>query len=755
MKNILIVESPTKSKTIESYMGKDFVVLSSKGHVTDLSTKGRFGLGIDIEHGFKPDYVISPDKIKLVNDLKKACKGNNVYLATDPDREGEAISYHLATLLDLDLEALNRIEFHEVTKPAILEAFNNPRKIDLNLVHSQETRRILDRIIGFRVSALLKSKIKSQSAGRVQSVALKLVCDLEKEILAFIPEKYYEAVATFNDFKLDLAKIDGSNKRITNRAILEELTKEKGPFKVLNITTKETKREPKPPFTTSTLQQEASNKLGFSASKTMMIAQSLYEGKELNGEHVGLITYMRTDSTHLSDLFVKEASSYISNHFGVNYLGKAREKSQKLAQNAHEAIRPTASYRNPEQVKNYLTADEYKIYKLIYNRAMSSLMTNALFSNTKVEFQFKNSIWEIKGKSLIFDGFLVCYGFDEDDLNKLIPNFKIGEEYIPLNMEIKDLETKPKPRYTEASLIKDMEEKGIGRPSTYATTMQTLTKRNYVEIVDKKLIPTKQGMLTTSKLEEFFPTIFNVSYTAQMEEDLDSIAKGLKEEISYLTSFYQNFEPIYNSAWTNMEKLEPEKTGEKCPVCGSDLVIRHGKYGQFVACSNYPTCKYIKQEEKEEDVDTNIICPNCHTGHLVLKVAKTGRNKGKKFYACNNYPKCKTIFNDKPTDKLCPNCNSMMLEKEDGTLYCLKNCDNSYTPVKCPNCETGHLVKKEIRRGKNKGSYFYACDNYPKCKTSFMDEPTNIKCELCSSLLVKQGDKLICSNPDCKNHHSE
>ena len=755
MKNVLIVESPTKSKTIESYMGKDFVVLSSKGHVTDLSTKGRFGLGIDIEHGFKPDYVVSPDKIKLVNDLKKACKGNNVYLATDPDREGEAISYHLATLLDLDLEALNRIEFHEVTKPAILEAFNNPRKIDLNLVHSQETRRILDRIIGFRVSALLKSKIKSQSAGRVQSVALKLVCDLEKEILAFVPEKYYEAVATFNDFKLDLAKIDGSNKRIVDRTILEELTKEKGPFKVLNITTKETKREPKPPFTTSTLQQEASNKLGFSASKTMMIAQSLYEGKELNGEHVGLITYMRTDSTHLSDLFVREASSYISNHFGANYLGKTREKSQKLAQNAHEAIRPTASYRNPEQVKNYLTADEYKLYKLIYNRAMSSLMASAVFSNTKVEFTFKQSIWEIKGKSLIFDGFLVCYGFDEDDLNKIIPNFKIGEEYIPLNIEIKDLETKPKPRYTEASLIKDMEEKGIGRPSTYATTMQTLTKRNYVEIVDKKLIPTKQGMLTTSKLEEFFPTIFNVSYTAQMEEDLDSIAKGLKEEISYLTSFYQNFEPIYNSAWTNMEKLEPEKTGEKCPICGSDLVIRHGKYGQFVACSNYPTCKYIKQEEKEEDVDTNIICPNCHTGHLVLKVAKTGRNKGKKFYACNNYPKCKTIFNDKPTDKLCPNCQAMMLEKEDGTLYCSKNCKDSYKPVKCPNCETGHLVKKEIRRGKNKGSYFYACDNYPKCKTSFMDEPTNNKCELCSSLLVKQGDKLICSNPDCKNHHSE
>lgn len=750
MKNVIIVESPTKSKTIESYMGEDFIVLSSKGHITDLATSGKDGLGVDVENNFKPTYIIDPDKKKLVSELKKKCANNNVFLATDPDREGEAISYHLASVLGLDINSLNRVEFHEITKPAVLEAFNNPRKIDLNLVKSQETRRILDRIIGFKVSKLLQSRIKSKSAGRVQSVALKLVCDLEKEILAFIPTKYYEAEAIFANFKLDLIELNGKKERITDRKILEDLLTRLGDFYLLRNEEKESKRESRPPFTTSTLQQEAANKLGFSSTKTMMVAQRLYEGISIKGEQVGLITYMRTDSTHLSDLFVNACKKYINDSFGPNYIGKVKERKQKLAQNAHEAIRPTYINYIPDEIKNDLTLDEYRLYKLIYNRAVASLMAPAIFTNLKATFKNTDSIWQTNGQRLIFDGYLAISGKGEDDVNKLLPEFKENQPYKANEIKIIDNETKPKPRYTEATLIKDMEDKGIGRPSTYATTMQTLTKRLYVEIKDKKLYPTEQGMLTSQNLDLYFPTIFNVSYTANMEGDLDLIAKGEKDELSELNEFYHDFIDVFNKASLNMTKIEPTKTGEICPVCGSDLVIRKGKYGDFIACSNYPTCKYIKQDE---DLDTNIICPNCNKGHLVLKRAMSGRNKGKTFYACNNYPKCKTIFNDKPLNEYCPKCGAIMLEREDGSKYCSKECDkvNEYTAILCPNCNKGHLVKKIATKGFNKGKAFYACDNFPKCKTIFNYEPTTSTCPLCGAIMLKKDDKLVCSNSKCQN----
>ncbi len=750
MKNVIIVESPTKSKTIESYMGEDFIVLSSKGHITDLATSGKDGLGVDVENNFKPTYIIDPDKKKLVSELKKKCANNNVFLATDPDREGEAISYHLASVLGLDINSLNRVEFHEITKPAVLEAFNNPRKIDLNLVKSQETRRILDRIIGFKVSKLLQSRIKSKSAGRVQSVALKLVCDLEKEILAFIPTKYYEAEAIFANFKLDLIELNGKKERITDRKILEDLLTRLGDFYLLRNEEKESKRESRPPFTTSTLQQEAANKLGFSSTKTMMVAQRLYEGISIKGEQVGLITYMRTDSTHLSDLFVNACKKYINDSFGPNYIGKVKERKQKLAQNAHEAIRPTYINYIPDEIKNDLTLDEYRLYKLIYNRAVASLMAPAIFTNLKATFKNTDSIWQTSGQRLIFDGYLAISGKGEDDVNKLLPEFKENQPYKANEIKIIDNETKPKPRYTEATLIKDMEDKGIGRPSTYATTMQTLTKRLYVEIKDKKLYPTEQGMLTSQNLDLYFPTIFNVSYTANMEGDLDLIAKGEKDELSELNEFYHDFIDVFNKASLNMTKIEPTKTGENCPVCGSDLVIRKGKYGDFIACSNYPICKYIKQDE---DLDTNIICPNCNKGHLVLKRAMSGRNKGKTFYACNNYPKCKTIFNDKPLNEYCPKCGAIMLEREDGSKYCSKECDkvNEYTAILCPNCNKGHLVKKISTKGFNKGKAFYACDNFPKCKTIYNYEPTTSTCPLCGAIMLKKDDKLVCSNSKCQN----
>lgn len=752
MNKIIIVESPSKSKTISSYLGSGYTVLSSKGHICDLATKGKEGLGIDIDAGFIPNYQIMKDKVALVDSLKKACKGKMVYLATDPDREGEAIAYHLARILDLDLSQENRISFQEITKHAVNEALNNPEKINMRMVDSQEARRMIDRILGFKLSKLLQKKIASKSAGRVQSVALMLIVNLEKEILAFVPVKYYEMEAHFPTFKLKLSKIGDmkidSKHRILDRNILDTLKGRLNSFIVSDINTKQIKRNSAPTFTTSTMQQEASNKLGFDSSKTMRIAQSLYEGKAIGSENVGLITYMRTDSTRLSDSFVKEASDYILANYGTKYLGTVKIKGQKNMQDAHEGIRPTSILRTPESVKDYLTNDEYKLYNLIYKRTLSSLMSAAIFNSTTVLFTNVDSVWTTTGSQLMFDGYLKVYGKDTEDENSLLPNFNLGDGYNALDIVILDKETEPKSRYTEATLIKDMEELGIGRPSTYAQTIQTLKSREYVTLEKRYLVPSEQGILTTEKLLEYFSDIINVKYTAEMENDLDEIAKGNKDKLTELQEFYDSFIPLFDVAKEKMDYKYPIPTDENCPICGSPLFIRLGKYGEFTSCSNYPVCSYIKKEDANNVIDTNILCPCCGKKNLVKRVANKGKNKGHVFYACSNYPSCKTIFNDEPTNDICPNCGKIMLKDKDGNLYCSNGCDKPKNEeILCPKCGKGHIVKKIATRGKNKGKEFYACSNYPSCKIIFNDEPTNERCESCNAIMLKNKDgNLYCSN---------
>ena len=758
MSKVIIVESPSKSKTIEGYLGSGYTVLSSKGHICDLATTGKDGLGIDIPNGFIPSYKIMKEKESLVTSLKKACKNKEVLLATDPDREGEAIAYHLANVLGLDLNTNNRIEFHEITKDAVEDALSKPHPIDIKMVDSQESRRMIDRILGFKLSKLLQKKIGSKSAGRVQSVALMLIVNLEREILAFKPEAYYEMEALFNTFKLKLTSLNGtkvdSKHRIKDRSILEALKPRLLSFVVSNITSKQVKRSSSPTYTTSTLQQDASNKLGFNSTKTMRIAQSLYEGKNIGSETVGLITYMRTDSTRLADSFVNAASDYILNNYGAKYLGSLKTKKQKNAQDAHEGIRPTSVYRTPEMIKKHLTDDEFKLYKLIYNRTLASLMANAVFNSTTIEFTNTDSLWECKGSQLIFDGYLKVYGKDKDDENELVPVFKLGEGFNAAEVNILDKETEPKSRYTEASLIKDMEELGIGRPSTYAQTIKTLKDREYITVDKRSLVPSEQGMLTTEKLQEFFSSIINVKYTANMENDLDSIAKGEKDKLSELQEFYDSFIPLFDNALEHMDGKYPIPTDEVCPNCGSPLVIRLGKYGEFTCCSNYPSCKYIKKEE-EKLVDTGIICPECGQAHLMGRIAKSGKNKGSMFYSCGNYPKCKAIYNDEPTNEACPKCGAMMLRNSDGELYCSKHCEDNLEEFICPSCGEGHIVKKLATRGRNKGNYFYACSNFPKCRTILDGEPTHEVCPNCGGMMLKDKDGNLFCYRHCQDKKEE
>ena len=671
-KNLVIVESPSKSKTIEKYLGKDYKVVSSLGHIRDLSTTGKYGLGVDVENHFKPDYKIIKGKSKLVKELKKDVKESDfVYLATDPDREGEAISWHLYDTLNLK-DHYKRIVFNEITKDVILKSFNSARMIDEDLVKSQEARRILDRIIGFRLSKLMQSKTGGKSAGRVQSVALKLIVDREREIQAFIPEEYYEIDAYFDEFD---AKLDSyNNEKIeikTESAAQDILSKLSKDFKIENIDKKEKNKKAKFPFITSTLQQEASSKLNFTSKKTMMIAQKLYEGISLKDETVGLITYMRTDSVRLSDEFIKSTYAFINDKYGKEYVGYVKQsKKTENVQDAHEAIRPTSINRTPESVKEYLSRDEYKLYKLIYTRALASLMKDAKVEATTVILDNNDYKFKTTGQVLIFDGYLKVYSEYEDSEDKILPDFeKYKNNLITSNsIEYSSHTTKPPSRYTESKLIKEMEELGIGRPSTYATTIGILSERGYVNIVDKKFVPTDIGIETTDKLQECFKDIINVKYTKEMEDDLDKIAEGNLESEDLLTRFYNEFEPKVKDAFKNMEKKAPEETGEMCPNCGSPLVIKQSKYGKFVACSNYPECKYIKNNKEDREVVEIMDCPKCDG-----KVVEKKTRKGKIFYGCTNYPKCDFATWDKPIDRRCPKCNSVLVEKKD--------------KIKCSSCD--------------------------------------------------------------------
>jgi len=592
-KKLIIVESPSKSKTIASYVGNDVLVLSSKGHIRDLATSGVDGLGLDINNNFKPIYQVIQGKQQLVKDLIKYSKGREILIATDPDREGEAIGWHLAEILGLNPSQSNRIVFREITKPAILEALNHPRPIDQHLVYSQEARRILDRIIGFKLSKLLQSKIKSKSAGRVQSVALKLIVDLEKEIESFIPETYYEIEATFSNLTADY--VIEEKKRLSKEEAELIVKNSTNPFIVTKIDKKESKRNPKPAFITSTLQQDAISSLNMSSSRAMMVAQSLYEGKEINKEIVGLITYMRTDSTRLAEPFIKETQKFIEETYGKAYLGKYSHVSKQNSQDAHEAIRPTSIHRTPESIESYLTKDEFRLYKRIYNRTIASLMSPAIYDTTKITLDSNKNIYEVLGSVINFLGHQKAYN-EIKTKDKILPKLELNQELEAEQVLSIEKVTQPKTRFSEATIIKELESLGIGRPSTYAQIIQTLKNRDYVEIEDKRFKPSKQGRLTTEQLDLFFDKIINVEYTSKMETILDEIADGKQKGSHLISRFYHSFIPLVEVANKEMKKIGAKETGEICPLCGKSLVIRTSKYGEFTACSGFPKCKYVKKD---------------------------------------------------------------------------------------------------------------------------------------------------------------
>lgn len=661
MSKLMIVESPHKSKTIAGFLGKDYKVVSSKGHIMDLATTGKFGLGVDVLNDFTPNYVPISGKKKLITELKKDVKNADfVYLATDPDREGEAISWHLKEALGVKEDNYERVTFNEITKSVVENALKNPRKIDENLVKSQETRRILDRIIGFRLSKLMQSKTGGKSAGRVQSVALKLIVDRERAIQAFVPKEYWTITADFKSFTADLEKYQGKKVEITGERQADDILNAlSNAFTIVKVDSKKTTRNSKPVFKTTTLQQMASNKLGYPSSKTMRIAQKLYEGVDLGSESVGLITYMRTDSERVSPEFVAETKEYITKKYGKEYVGSVKvPKKKENIQDAHEGIRPTSISRTPESIKEYLTHEEYKLYELIYYRALASIMAGAGLLNTTALLENNGYEFKATGSVLQFDGYLKVYSRFEDQKDVVLPDFASYKSGVVIADQILKEQhfTKPEPRYTEGSLIKEMESLGIGRPSTYAPIIQTLKDRAYVTMEDKKFVPTEIGIETTDKLQEFFSNIVNVEYTANMESELDEIAEGKLNNIHVLKDFYNTFEPMVEDAFKNMEKKEAEEVGEDCPECGSPLVKRRGKYGEFVACSNYPSCKYIKKEPKT--VVEIMPCPKCD-GKIIEKKTK----RGKIFYGCNNYPKCDFASWDKPV-KPCPKCGEIMVEKK-------------------------------------------------------------------------------------------
>lgn len=682
MSNLVIVESPAKAKTIKKYLGKDYNVIASMGHIRDLSPTR---LSVDVKNHFAPRYEVIKGKEKLVDELKKAAQASDfVYLATDPDREGEAISWHLAYLLGLELDKNNRVEFNEITKTGVKTGMEHPRAIDKDLVDAQQARRILDRLVGYKLSPFLSQKIRrGLSAGRVQSVALRIIVDREEEIRAFKPEEYWSIDAKFipkgsrKTFTASLygnaqGKLSIGTKQQADQ-ILADL--EGAQYTVLKVKNGTRKKTPAPPFITSTLQQEASRKLGFQPRRTMKVAQELYEGVELPQlGAVGLITYMRTDSLRISNDALQEAAEYIQKRFGDKYLPpKPRVfKSRANAQDGHEAIRPTMPSLEPEKVKGSLTADQYKLYKLVWERFTACQMADCVQKTTQADIIANGYIFKASGYKVDFDGFTILYveGKDTDDeKEKQLPAL---EKDMPLKLkEIVPNQhfTQPPARYTEASLIKALEEYGIGRPSTYAATITTITGREYVKREGKTLVPTELGEVSTKLMKERFPKIVNVKFTAQMEQDLDKIEKGDEEWIALLDSFYGEFEKTLKKAKTDMEgvkiQLKEDETDIVCELCGRKMVVKVGRYGKFIACPGYPECKNIKKYVQE----TGVICPKCG-GKVIVRKTK----KGKPFYGCDQYPKCDFVSWNEPVNEKCPNCGEILYKKKGKkpTLYCAK-----------------------------------------------------------------------------------
>ncbi|GBU21241.1 DNA topoisomerase I [Fibrobacteres bacterium R8-0-B4] len=727
-KNLVIVESPAKCKVISKYLGKDFAVKATMGHVIDLPERE---FGVEIENDFKPKYTISKGKSRVLRELKEeAAKAEKIYLAPDPDREGEAIAWHVANNIATDGAAVQRVMFNEITKRAVLAAFDAPREIDMNKVNAQQTRRILDRIVGYQLSPILwRTVFKGLSAGRVQSVALRLICEREDEIKAFVEREYWSIHGIFGykgaKFSAKLVSIDGrksgSNDKdpllpdgASAKAVLDRLAKEK--FSVAGVQRTEKNRKPYAPFITSTLQQEAARKLGFSAARTMMVAQQLYEGLELGPlGSMGLITYMRTDSTRIAAEAITDARSVIKNLFSAKhvppsprYYGKS-----KTAQDAHEAIRPSQVNLDfaPDKVKGFLTRDQHKLYELVWKRFLASQMENALFDSTRVDIGGGGCVFRASGSIMKFDGFLALYDETVEDAvdtvegeNDTLPELAVGAAVEKKELVDKQHFTQPPPRYTEASLVRELEDKGIGRPSTYAQIIDTLKRRKYVTVEAKRFSPTDVGYMVKNTLVNQFPAVFDVGFTAEMESRLDEIESGGADWINVLKTFYAPFADRLDVVRGNIKDLRAqnqEVTDKKCPACGEHfLVVKWSKNGKFLACPGFPTCKYTEPLEKGEAVETDEKCDKCGAPMVVLS-----RNNSK-FLGCSRYPDCK-------------NTKSLSIG------------------VPCPQkgCN-GNIVERKTRRGK----VFYGCDKYPKCDFASWDRPINRKCEKCGNPYLIQKE---------------
>ncbi|KUH55680.1 type I DNA topoisomerase [Megasphaera sp. DJF_B143] len=702
-KNLVIVESPAKAKTIERFLGSDYKVMASRGHLRDLP---RNQFGVNIEDNFTPTYTNMFDKRKLIEDLQNEyVRSKTVYLATDPDREGEAISWHLAHLLDMDPQTSCRVMFHEITKKAVLAGMEHPQPIDLKKVDAQQARRVLDRIVGYKLSPLLWKKVcKGLSAGRVQSVAVRLICEREEEIKAFVPEEYWTVEGTYKtedglELHTELAKIDGKKAAIETgdqaAAIASALQWEKGkadghePDRIEKVEKRKRKRQPQPPFTTSTMQQECVSKLNFGAKKTMMLAQQLYEGLDI-GEHghVGLITYMRTDSVRINDDMVQNARDFITATYGKEYIPAKPHvyKAKQSSQDAHEAIRPTSLELTPDKVAPYLSRDQLRLYTLVWNRFLASQMASVETEHMTIVIMSGSYELRAAGYTVLFKGFTELYeDAKKDKTLSVLPAIEAGT--IVHNQTIDTIQhfTQPPARYTEASLIKTLEEKGIGRPSTYAPIMDTIQNRNYVEKKDKQFVPTELGVIIVDLLKKFFERIINVSFTAHMEEELDAIEQGKDTYVHVLKEFYDVFEPEMEAAEEGMEKvtIAGQDSGEVCELCGAPMVYKFGRFGKFLACSNFPECHNTKAIVD----DLGITCPKCGKGTLIRRKSKRGRV----FYGCSQYPECDFVLWNQPVDKRCKLCGSIMTikhyKKGPDKLFC--------SNPECENHKKGEEVNEE------------------------------------------------------------
>ncbi|MDC3416406.1 type I DNA topoisomerase [Aquibacillus salsiterrae] len=681
---LVIVESPAKAKTIERYLGKKYKVKASMGHIRDLP---KSQTGVDVEHEYQPKYITIRGKGPVLKELKTAAKkAKKVYLAADPDREGEAIAWHLAHSLDIDQNSDCRVVFNEITKDAIKESFKHPRSIDMDLVDAQQARRILDRLVGYNISPLLWKKVKKGlSAGRVQSVAVKMIIDREREIEKFIPEEYWTIESIFNhnkeEFEGFFYGIDGKKRELKTKEEVDEIlhTLKGKDFKVDKVNKRERKRNPAVPFTTSSLQQEAARKLNFRARKTMMVAQQLYEGIDLGkaeGGITGLITYMRTDSTRVSQTAKKEAADYITETFGKEYLGSQKQgKTAEGAQDAHEAIRPTSVNRDPKSLKSVLSRDQYRLYKLIWDRFTASQMSPAVMDTVTVHLVNEGVEFRATGSQIKFKGFMKVYIEGNDDNvkeeDRLLPELEEGMKVEAKEINPNQHFTQPPPRYTEARLVKTMEEQGIGRPSTYAPTLDTIQRRGYVTLDNRRFVPTELGEIVTDLIAEFFPEIIDVDFTVKMEDDLDAVEEGKIQWVKIIDGFYQGFEKRLETAEKEMEKIEikDEPAGIDCEECGHGMVYKMGRYGKFLACSNFPDCRNTKPILKEIGVK----CPKCKDGNIVERKSKKRRT----FYGCDNFPECDFISWDKPIARPCPKCESLLVEKK----------SKKETQIQCVNCD--------------------------------------------------------------------